>query len=318
MKQPQLDPSPKVGDEVRKTTCYMCACRCGINVHLRDGEVRYIEGNRDHPVNQGVLCAKGSAGIMQHYSPARLTSPLRRVGPRGSGQFEAISWDEALTEVADDLAKVRSNDPRKLAFFTGRDQSQALTGWWATQFGTPNFDHGGFVPSIWPLAVYTLGGAFWEFGSADWERTECYVLFGVAEDHDSNPIKMGLGKLKKRGVKILSVNPVQTGYAAVSDDWYGITPGMDGLFILSVIRELMISGKIDVPYLTRYTNAPYLVIQNEGAADHGLFWRDGDGNTQIIDRATGKPVSSNAKNITPDLTKDVSLPNGGTAALSLN
>ena len=65
MKQPQLDPSPKVGDEVRKTTCYMCACRCGINVHLRDGEVRYIEGNRDHPVNQGVLCAKGSAGIMQ-------------------------------------------------------------------------------------------------------------------------------------------------------------------------------------------------------------------------------------------------------------
>ena len=139
---------------------------------------------------------------------------------------------------------------------------------------------------------------FWEFGSADWERTECYVLFGVAEDHDSNPIKMGLGKLKKRGVKILSVNPVQTGYAAVSDDWYGITPGMDGLFILSVIRELMISGKIDVPYLTRYTNAPYLVIQNEGAADHGLFWRDGDGNTQIIDRATGKPVHRTQKHHT--------------------
>ena len=79
----ETETSPPVSDEIRKTTCYMCACRCGIDVHLRDGKVRYIEGNRDHPVNRGVLCAKGSAGIMQHYSPARLRKPLRRVGPRG-------------------------------------------------------------------------------------------------------------------------------------------------------------------------------------------------------------------------------------------
>ena len=58
-----------IGDTVAATTCYMCACRCGIKVHLRDGRVRYIEGNRAHPVNQGVLCAKGSAGIMTQYSP---------------------------------------------------------------------------------------------------------------------------------------------------------------------------------------------------------------------------------------------------------
>ena len=100
--------------------------------------------------------------------------------------------------------------------------------------------------------------------------------------------------LPKSGVKVLSVNPVQTGYAAVSDDWYGITPGMDGLFILSVIHELMIAGKIDVEYLTRYTNAPYLVIQNEGASDHGSFWRNADGKTQMIDRATGTLVASDS------------------------
>ncbi len=82
-----LDTSPYVSDEIRKTTCYMCACRCGIDVHLRDGKVRYIDGNRDHPVNRGVLCAKGAAGIMQHYSPARLRAPLLRTGPRGSGKF---------------------------------------------------------------------------------------------------------------------------------------------------------------------------------------------------------------------------------------
>ncbi len=127
----KVDLSPDVSDEIKKTTCYMCACRCGINVHLKDGAIRYIEGNRDHPVNKGVLCAKGSAGIMQHYSPARLTQPLRRVGPRGSGEFEAISWEEALSTAGDWLSEIRKTDPRKLAFFTGRDQSQSLTGFWA-------------------------------------------------------------------------------------------------------------------------------------------------------------------------------------------
>jgi hypothetical protein len=63
--------------EVRTTTCYMCACRCGIRVHLRDGEIRYIDGNPEHPLNKGVICAKGASGIMKQVSPARLTRPLR-------------------------------------------------------------------------------------------------------------------------------------------------------------------------------------------------------------------------------------------------
>ena len=132
-------PSPHVSDEIRHTTCYMCACRCGINVHLQDGKVKYIEGNKDHPINRGVLCAKGSAGIMQHYSPARLRAPLRRVGPRGSGEFEEISWDEAYDIACGWLRPLREQAPEKLAFFTGRDQSQSFTSWWAQAFGTADF-----------------------------------------------------------------------------------------------------------------------------------------------------------------------------------
>jgi anaerobic selenocysteine-containing dehydrogenase len=122
-----IDLSPVVHDQVSTTTCYMCACRCGIKVHLQDGRIRYIEGNRDHPVNKGVLCAKGSAGIMTHYSPARLRKPLKRVGERGAGEFQEIEWDEALKLATEWLGKIRATDPKKLAFFTGRDQSQALT-----------------------------------------------------------------------------------------------------------------------------------------------------------------------------------------------
>ena len=313
--QPKVDTTPHVSDEVKQTTCYMCACRCGINVHLRDGKIRYIEGNRDHPVNKGVLCAKGSAGIMQHYSPARLKSPLRRVGPRGSGQFEEISWEEALQTATDWLAPIRKSDPRKLAFFTGRDQSQALTGWWAQQFGTPNFAaHGGFCSvNMAAGGIYTLGGAFWEFGSPDWDLTELFILFGVAEDHDSNPIKIGLGKLKTRGARVISVNPVQTGYAAISDDWYGVTPGTDGLLILSLVRELMRAGKIDIDYLSRYTNAPWLVIRNPGKANDGLFLRDDDGTPLVLDRASGKTAPHSDASVKVALQGEVKVKGGGIA-----
>ena len=96
MPHKNLEYSEPTGVQVKETTCYMCACRCGIRVHLKDGRVRYIDGNPKHPVNRGVICAKGSSGIMQHYSPARLRKPLLRVGERGERRFREIEWDEAL------------------------------------------------------------------------------------------------------------------------------------------------------------------------------------------------------------------------------
>ncbi|WP_298675148.1 molybdopterin oxidoreductase family protein [uncultured Lentibacter sp.] len=297
-------PSPHVSDEIRKTTCYMCACRCGIDVHLQDGKVKYIEGNKDHPVNKGVLCAKGSAGIMQHYSPARLRAPMKRVGPRGSGQFEEISWEEAYTLAESWLRPLRETAPEKLAFFTGRDQSQSFTSLWAQAFGTPNYAaHGGFCSvNMAAAGIYTMGGAFWEFGQPDWERTKMFMIFGVAEDHDSNPIKIGIGKLKERGARIVGVNPVRSGYNAVADDWVGITPGTDGLFIMAMIHELLKAGKIDLEYLTRYTNAGFLVNCAESGPNKGLFLRAENGKAQVIDRATGKRADYDAKGVKPALT----------------
>ena len=311
-REPNIPVNEPVGDTVKKTTCYMCACRCGINVHLRDGKVRYIEGNRDHPVNKGVLCGKGSAGIMQHYSPARLRAPMRRVGPRGSGEFEEISWDEALKTATDWLGAVRKSDPKRLAFFTGRDQSQSLTGMWAMQFGTPNFAaHGGFCSvNMAAGGLYTFGGAFWEFGDPDWDLTKYFMLFGVAEDHASNPIKIGIGKLKARGAKVVSINPVRTGYNAVADEWVGIRPGTDGLFVGALIHELFRRQKIDLDYLVRYTNAPWLVIDDSGSADDGLFARDAGGNPLVHDRKSGGLASGKLADIQPELTGSRYLPDG--------
>ncbi|MFO1174425.1 MAG: molybdopterin oxidoreductase family protein [Paracoccaceae bacterium] len=302
MNQPRIDTSPKVSDEVRRTTCYMCACRCGINVHLKSGQVSYIEGNRDHPINKGVLCAKGASGIMQVTAPSRLRKPLRRVGPRGSGAFEEISWDEALGLAVQWLGPLRATAPEKLAFFTGRDQSQSFTSFWAQNFGTPNYAaHGGFCSvNMAAAGIYTMGGAFWEFGQTDWDRTKLFVMFGVAEDHDSNPIKIGIGKLKAQGGRMVCVNPVRTGYNAVADDWLGITPGTDGLLILALIHELLQAGRIDLDYLARYTNAPCLIDETEGE-EKGLLLRDDLGKPLVIDRTSGEAVPYDRPGVRPDL-----------------
>ncbi|MEM8703245.1 MAG: molybdopterin-dependent oxidoreductase, partial [Pseudomonadota bacterium] len=309
MTAPVVDTSPKVSDEVRKTTCYMCACRCGINVHLKDGQVAYIEGNRDHPVNKGVLCAKGSSGIMQVNAPSRLRAPLKRTGPRGSGEFEEISWDEALEIATSWLEPIRKTAPEKLAFFTGRDQSQSFTSFWAQNFGTPNYAaHGGFCSvNMATAGIYTMGGAFWEFGQPDWDHTKLFMIFGVAEDHDSNPIKMGLGKLKSRGGKVIGVNPIRSGYNAIADEWVGITPGTDGLFISSLIHVLLKAGKVDLAYLAQFTNAPCLVNATKGSPEEGLLIRDDDGKPLVIDRSSGTLQPFDKQGVKPDLAAQVDM-----------
>ena len=312
MTEPAVNTSPKTWDETKTTTCYMCACRCGIRVHLKDGTVKYIDGNPDHPVNKGVICGKGAAGIMQHYSPARLSKPLIRVGERGSGEFREIEWEEALRTATMWLSEVRNTDPKKLAFFTGRDQSQGLTGWWAAQFGTPNYAaHGGFCSvNMAAAGLYTFGGSFWEFGEPDWKHTKYFMLFGVAEDHASNPIKKALGQLKAKGAKIISINPIRTGYSAIADEWIGIRPGTDGLFVGALIHELLSAQKIDGEYLLRYTNSPWLVIENPGGADDGLFVRNAQGSALVWDSHSGTPMPALSPDAEPKLMGRFKLPDG--------
>jgi anaerobic selenocysteine-containing dehydrogenase len=128
------------------------------------------------------------------------------------------------------------------------------------------------------------------------------MLFGVAEDHDSNPIKMGLGKIKARGAKVIGVNPIRSGYNAIADEWVGITPGTDGLFILALVHELMRAGKMDLDYLARYTNAPVLINSDPKSPEHGLLMRDADGKQLVVDRVSGKLTPFDQPGVQPDLS----------------
>jgi sulfite dehydrogenase (quinone) subunit SoeA len=266
--------------EVKTTTCYMCACRCGIRVHLRDGEVRYIDGNPEHPLNQGVICAKGSSGIMKQYSPARLTQPLMRKAnaERGTAQFEPVSWDVALDMLEKRLAHLRATDPKQFALFTGRDQMQALTGLFAKQYGTPNYAaHGGFCSANMAAGmIYTIGGSFWEFGGPDLDSARLFFMIGTAEDHHSNPLKIAISKFKRAGGRFIAINPVRTGYAAIADEWVPIRPGTDGALFMALIHELLAADSYDHEFVTRYTNAAELLNMNEQSDEYGLFVRNLD------------------------------------------
>ena len=315
---------PVESHEGRRTafsTCYMCACRCGIEVTLDGDELRFIQGNRNHPVNQGVLCAKGNAGIMKQLSPAKLAKPLRRRpgSERGEGVFDEIEWDEALDLLTARLRHIRATDPRKLAFFTGRDQMQALTGLWAQQFGTPNWAaHGGFCSvNMAAAGLYTIGSSFWEFGAPDWDRAKYFVLWGVAEDHASNPIKIGLDKLKRHGAKFVSINPVRTGYSAIADEWIPIRPGTDGLLALAIVHVLLADGTIDFDFLARYTNAPWLVLRAPGTGDDGLFARDREGRPLVFDEATQAFTGAVSLDTKPALFGTWTLPDGREAKTAL-
>ncbi len=310
-------------EEVRTTTCYMCACRCGIKVHLKNGEVRFIEGNVDHPLNQGVLCAKGSSGIMKQYSPARLTQPLRRKAgaERGAGEFEPISWEDAFSLLEQRLGTIRATDPKKFALFTGRDQMQALTGLFARQFGTPNYAaHGGFCSvNMAAGLIYTIGGSFWEFGGPDLDRAKLFVMLGTAEDHHSNPMKIALSKFKRDGGRFISINPVRTGYSAIADEWIPIKPGTDGALLLALIHEIIKQGLYDREFLVQYSNAAELVNGNPKSHEEGMFVRfevpPEEGcfdpqNKLWWDREMDKPVGTHTPGVEPRLLGEFKLADG--------
>lgn len=311
--------------EIKSTTCYMCACRCGINVTVEEGEVRYIEGNPKHPINKGVICAKGSSGIMKQYSPARITKPLRRKqgAERGSSEFEEISWEEALDTISKRLAHIRETDPKRFALFTGRDQMQALTGLFAQQFGTPNYAaHGGFCSvNMAAGLIYTIGGSFWEFGGPDLERSKLFIMIGTAEDHHSNPMKVALAQFKRNGGKFIAINPVRTGYAAIADQWVPIKPGTDGALLLAINHEIINQGLYDRDFLSHYSNSPDLVNTDEASDSFGMFIRSiieieknsvEPENKMWWDQNTRQALPSHTKGAEPQLLGEFKLEDGTT------
>lgn len=242
-------------DEVRAGGCHICFNACTLKFHLRDGALVNILGNDEDPVFQGRICAKSQMTLQLYENPGRLTTPLKRVGPRGSGRFEAIGWEQALDEIAERLGAVRrAHGGESLAVHMGtRTGVLNIMGYmrmFAQLWGTPNVlttepfcDAGKVVALETTLGSTSLGNVYTEddIGSA-----ALHVYFGDNQA-ETRPVNFGLVNHWRlaRGARMVVIDPRLTATAAKADAWLAIRPGTDMALGLALIHEIFTAGLHD-------------------------------------------------------------------------
>jgi len=242
---------------VVKTICQGCYYYCGLNVSVDRDRIVRIDGMPEHPVNRGTICPKGLAAQQLVTDPRRLTEPMRRVGKRGSGQWETISWDAALDLVASTLdAARREHGPESLVYHRGHAPGWVTTYNYVTRFmsafGSPNLvTHAHLCFSPRAIAhVSTYGGV----PEPDFDHARCILLWGF------NPVETSLPNYARRivealarGTKLIVVDPRFTLTAAKADLWLQPRPGTD-LALATGIAKILVDEKLyDADFVRDYT-----------------------------------------------------------------
>ncbi|MDJ0766110.1 MAG: molybdopterin-dependent oxidoreductase [Myxococcota bacterium] len=258
-----------------------CHGTCGVLAHVQDGKLVKVEGDPQHPWNQGRLCARCLAMTQYVYHPERLTRPLKRVGARGEGKWAEISWDEAFDLIEQEMKRIRQEyGPESVIFTmgTGRD-----IGPWicmlAYAFGSPNvmFGMSGnacYSPRI--AAVETVMGDYCVPDAAQWlpdryddpryERPECLVIWGynLPNACPDNIFGHWFVDLMKRGTKVICVDPRMSWFACRSEHWLRLRPGTDGALAMGMLNLLVNEGLYDPDFVARWTNAQLLLRRDTG------------------------------------------------------
>ena len=238
------------------TTCEMCFWRCGVLASVAGGKVIRLEGNPDHPLTKGRLCARGNAGTRLLYDPDRLKYPLLRTGKRGDGQFKRISWNEALDFLTSKLkALAAEHGPESVAFFP-HGLSARFFSTLMKAYGTPNSAEPSFAQCRGPREVgYTLTFGR-ELGSPeplDLEESKLIVLIGshLGENVFTSQITAFATALS-RGAKVIAVDPRFSTAASKADWWLPIRPGTDIALLLAWMHVLIGEDLCDKEYIARY------------------------------------------------------------------
>jgi len=242
---------------------------CGIYARVRDGKLVGIEGMPESPRNKGKLCPRAFASMQWLYSPDRLKYPLRRVGKKGDGEFERISWDEALDLIAARLLEQKQQyGPESLAILSParRSYSDYLYRFLVVH-GSPNYGHSGIcaIQRAFGLA-YTLGTPR---TAPDYARAELIIVWGANPVYSGTPqgALQSMLDARERGARLVVIKPEMQPDAALADEWVPIRPGTDGALALAmlnvVVNEKLYDGEfVDrwcygfdrlVPHVQRYT-----------------------------------------------------------------
>ena len=270
--QAVLSPQPAVAGEgvlaptgeehIVPSVCLLCPSGCGMLGRVVDGRLVKLEGSPMHPINLGALCPKGQAAPELLYNPDRLTGPMRRAGERGSGQWEPLSWEEALQTVAQKLADLRAaGHPEQLAFLYGetRGQMRPLIERFMQAFGSPNaISHDSLNIEAAKLALYYTQGVY-DLPVYDLENCNYVLSFGAnLLEAGRTPQRMVSGySYMRRGRadrgKVVVIDPRQGITGAKADEWIPIVPGTDVALALGLANVIIRSGLVDSDFIHNYS-----------------------------------------------------------------
>jgi len=288
------------------SACGQCYNQCGILAHRVDGTLVKIEGNPENPIGRGRLCPRGLAGIQLAYDPHRLNCPLRRGNPhKGIGEdprWQEISWEEALGEIAERLAKIRAEDPRKL-FFSGTVISLApmmhAIATFMPAFGSPNtfVSDGHHCGNAEHILARTLHASVTT--NPDVAHCDYLMLFGcqagLGTYYALTTMSQDVADARVRGMKLVVVDPYLSNAAEKADRWVPIRPGSDGALACAMLNLLLSEYRIfDAAYLEHHTDAPYLVgPDGYYARENGkpLVWSEKHGKPVAFDDADAGPLA---------------------------
>jgi len=227
-------------EHVVRSTCRGCHGGCGVLITVRDNRVLRIEGDPASPVSRGTLCAMGLAYRDVVHHPDRLTHPLRRIGPKGSGRWERITWDQAVDAIAARLDAIRRESGAEavaLVQGTGRDYAEFLYRF-ANAFGTPNVCTPGPICYLPRVVTHTAvcGG----LPVADYlNAPRCVIVWGC-NPHWTHPEEYkGFQFLKGlEAAKLIVVDPRYTTLAARAHLWLQLRPGTDAALVAAADPEV--------------------------------------------------------------------------------
>ncbi len=237
--------------KVVKTVCPLCLGRCGINAYLEEGKIVKIEGMPEHPVNQGKICVKARSILEWVYSPNRLRHPLRRK----NGEWEPVSWDEALDTIAYRLRELKEKDgARSLAVCFGEMGFIApidLPRRFTDIYGTPNIfsvDSICYRPRL--IAQILTGGRIF---IADSENAKCILLWGHNPSSSNPPLAWRILDSKQKGAKLIVIDPRRTPLAKRADIHVQPRPGTDCALGLGMLNVIIAEGLYDKEFVGKWT-----------------------------------------------------------------
>jgi anaerobic selenocysteine-containing dehydrogenase len=244
---------------VRATCPHDCPDTCALLVTVEDGVATEVKGDPDHPTTAGVLCTKVSRYVDRTYHPDRLLHPMRRIGKKGEGKFERISWDEALDEIAARLKPIAARDPQAILPYSycgtmGLVQGEAMAMRFFNKLGASFLDRTVCATAGFTGYKYTIGGSI----GTDMEQFQDAKLILI---WGGNPIAsnlhfwMRIQEAKRRGAKLIAIDPYRSLTAEKCHQHIALMPGTDAALALGMMHVLVKENLLDHDYIEKHTSA---------------------------------------------------------------